>query len=56
MAINFVIGHKLGLKVQENIVNSITNLVIPVYVDLFFLVSIHDWVFSIIKIITKIKN
>ena len=46
MAINYVVGHKLGLKVQENIVNSITNLVIPVYVDLFFLVSIHDYLNS----------
>ena len=38
-SINFGIGYKLGLRFEEAITNCITNLVIPVYVDLFFLVT-----------------
>jgi hypothetical protein len=40
-AINFGVGYgMLGLKVEEVITNCATNLVIPVYVDLFYMVSL----------------
>ena len=42
-AINFGVGYKLGLKFEENRTNCVTNLVIPVYVDLFYLVSIFNF-------------
>ena len=40
IGINFGVGHMLGLKMEEVTTNCITNLVIPVYVDLFSLVSV----------------
>ena len=44
IGINFIVGIRLGLKWEENVTNSITNLVIPVYVDLFFVVSIDTYI------------
>ena len=38
-AINFLSGYSLGLNKEEAIVNSFSNLIMPLYVDLFSLVS-----------------
>ena len=42
IGINFAIGYwKLNLKMEELIVNSFGNLILPVYVHLFYLVSLQ---------------
>ena len=40
ITVQFVVGHRLGLKRQEAVVNSTNNLILPVYVDMFYLVSV----------------
>ena len=43
-AINFWVGYgMLGLKVEEVVTNCVTNVVIPVYVDLFYMVSLFNF-------------
>ena len=37
--VNLGVGHFLGLKIEEALTNAITNLVIPVYLDVFFQVK-----------------
>ena len=38
--INFAVGYGLGLKFEEAVTNSVTNLIIPVYIHLFYLVRL----------------
>ena len=41
--VNLGVGHFLGLKIEEALTNAITNLVIPVYLDVYFQVkSLHS--------------